>query len=105
MNFSFRICFRFSIRNSALSVFGVATRNRTLGLRRAFSRASPRPIQDFHFRRISVSIPSYMNSSCRAIIALLPLALLGSLCAQEVQERFRPAMQEASEARTLEPNL
>jgi len=46
-----------------------------------------------------------MNSSCRAIIALLPLALLGSLCAQEVQERFRPAMQEASEARTLEPNL
>jgi carboxypeptidase Q len=37
--------------------------------------------------------------------ALIPLALLGSVCAQEVQERFRPAIQEAAEARTLEPNL
>jgi carboxypeptidase Q len=46
-----------------------------------------------------------MNFSARIGSALLPLALLGSLCAQEVQERFRPAIQEAAEARTLEPNL
>ena len=37
--------------------------------------------------------------------ALLSLALTGALCAQEVQERFRPSMQEAAEARTLESNL
>ena len=37
--------------------------------------------------------------------ALLAAALMGSLAAQEVQERFRPAMQEAAESKTLEPNL
>ena len=46
-----------------------------------------------------------MNFSARIGSALLPLALMGSLWAQEVQERFRPAIQEAAEARTLEPNL
>lgn len=37
--------------------------------------------------------------------ALLPFALMGVLNAQEVQERFRPAMQEAAESKTLESNL
>jgi carboxypeptidase Q len=46
-----------------------------------------------------------MNHSRCVSFALFSLALVGSLCAQEVQERFRPAMQEASESRTLEPNL
>ena len=37
--------------------------------------------------------------------ALLLFALMGVLSAQEVQERFRPALQEAAESKTLEPNL
>jgi carboxypeptidase Q len=46
-----------------------------------------------------------MDFSRLVASALIPVALLGSLCAQEVQERFRPAMQEAADSRTLESNL
>src|SRR5512140_1437043 len=96
---------RFAIRHRSCAFSRALTQFEHSPIRsRPFSGNRP-SIQHFPFQRFSVSIACNMNFSRRVSYALIPLALLGSLCAQEVQERFRPAMQEAAEARTLEPNL